>query len=149
MSAAPEKTLTTVEDVTEYLQSLLWRKRFARIENDFHFGYDRALNDVMYHTIYASSGDENCKCNDSAIESQPLRTTGDVVDYLRDEINNMRLHPIDDDFMAGYERAITDLKYQVCSALGKGLVSVKVSGTEDAKIIHLDSARTKSTWSRR
>ena len=55
MSVKPDKTIDTAQDVIEILWSLLYKKSSSRIENQFQFGYDRALNEVMYRLMFASS----------------------------------------------------------------------------------------------
>jgi hypothetical protein len=36
-NAKPDKTLVTAQDVNDYLWDLFCKKRYCRIENDFHF----------------------------------------------------------------------------------------------------------------
>ena len=139
-NAKPDKTLVTAQDVNDYLWDLFCKKRYCRIENDFHFGYDRALNDVMYHVMYASP--ERCTCAGCA-----LTTVEDVLDYLSDEIQGMRSDPPENDFQRGYEKAFDDLMYQVSSASPKSAKSEYVlreipdSRIEGAKVINLADAR--------
>jgi hypothetical protein len=146
-NAKPDKTLVTAQDFTDYLWDLFCKKRYCRIENDFHFGYDRALNDVMYHVKYASPESEHCTCAECALESQTMTTVKDVLDYLFCEIQQMRSDPPENDFQRGYEKAFSDLMYQVFSASPKSAKSEYVlrkipeGCSEGAKVIDLADAR--------
>jgi len=141
-NAKPDKTLVTAQDVTDYLWGLFCKKRYCRVENEFHFGYDRALNDVMYHVKCASPESEHCTCAECA-----LATVEDVLDYLFNEIQGMRNDPPENDFQQGYEKAFNDVMYQVWSASPKSAESqyalreIRDSRIEGAKVINLADAR--------
>jgi hypothetical protein len=147
MSAKPDRTLITAQNVIEYLWDLLCKKRYCRIENDFQFGYDRALNDMWYYLIYTTREPERSVCAECAVEGHKLTTVEDVLDYLFCDIQDMRNHPPEGDFQQGYERAINDLMYQVWLASPESAKSKYFPQkwpercTEGAKVIDLADAR--------
>jgi len=70
MSAKSNQTLTTAQDALEYLMDLLSKTRDCRIENDFHFAYERALNEMMLHVMRASPALERSTCAECAGECE-------------------------------------------------------------------------------
>ena len=148
MSAKPDKTLVTAQDVIEYLWSLLYKKRSCRIENDFQFGYDRALNEVMYRLMFASSKPECCTCAGGALEDQTM-TVLDVLDDLFDAIQGMKNRLSENDFEKGFDSAIYVLMYQVWSASPEwaksqfALPEIPERCNEGAKVIYLADARPR------
>jgi hypothetical protein len=143
MSAKLDKTLITARDVKDYLWELLWKDR--QIENDFDFGYDRALNDVMYGLMYASREPECRTCAECAVESQTLITVEEVLDYLIDV--RQENCPPKNEYERGYERAINALVYQVWLASPEWTKSrfapreIPKSCSEGVKVINLANAR--------
>lgn len=62
MTDHANNSISTVEDVIEYLFTSLRNMRAHQIENEFQEGYERAFNDVMYHLSASAScaATENC-----------------------------------------------------------------------------------------
>ena len=114
MSAKPNQTLTTAQDALEYLMDLLSKTRDCRIENDFHFAYERAVNDMMFHLMRASLESERSTCTECAVKKPTLTTVEDVLDYLFFAVlEDMMTYPPEGEFPQGYQSAFDDLMYQV------------------------------------
>jgi hypothetical protein len=147
MLVKPDRTLVTAADVVEYLADLLCAKRHYPIENDWQWGYERALNDVTYRLIYSSPKPEGCTGAECVVEGLRLMTIEAVLDYLFCEVRDMGECPPGDDFLQGYERALKDLMYQLWLSSPESAKSRYIppkmpeSCTEGAKVIDLDDVR--------
>jgi hypothetical protein len=107
-------------------------KKRCRIENDFDFGYDRALNEVMYHLMEVSPEEE--RCAECAVRKRTRTTVDDVLEYLFCVLQDMSNHSSEDDSLQGYERAIGDLVYQVWNASPESAGAQMVIIDEDRRI---------------
>jgi hypothetical protein len=145
MSTKPNQTLTTARDVLEYLWGSLCKMRNCRIENDFDFGYERALNDVMYHLMRSTSAE-------CAVKDPTLTTVEGVLDKLYFAVlEDMMAYPPEDDFLQGYGNAFEDLMDQLWAVLPEAKWAPnaeRIPETRDpgAKVINLaDGRRTMET----
>ena len=58
MSNTQNQTPATVQDVIDHLHDAVTEMRAYPLESDFEKGYEKAVNDVMYHLLAASPGAE-------------------------------------------------------------------------------------------
>jgi hypothetical protein len=143
MSTKPERTLATAQDVLEYLWVLLCKKRYYRIENDFHLGYNQALTDVCWTLMYATP----CSCGEC--DGQTLSTVQEILDHLFYEIQYMRKNlPPENDLGRGYEEAKNAIMYELWlvspESVKSGYVLRKLpeGSAEGAEVIDLADGRT-------
>jgi hypothetical protein len=57
----------------------------------------------------------------SNISNHRLTTVQDVLDYLFYKLEDLRTHPLEDDFQRGYEEAFNTVMYQVWAASPKSV----------------------------
>ena len=141
MSNTQNQTPATVQDVIDHLHDAVTKMRAYPLESDFEKGYEKAVNDVMYHLLAASPGAERFGKHEvrktlmSNGTSETMATVEDVIEYLYDALDNMRAFPLDNgDFQLGWERAFNDLMHYLLASSRE--LQFRIELAEDNRTLH-------------